>query len=178
MLIPCVSAATSVAEAVEAANKIGYPVLLRAAYALGGLGSGFAENEKELVALAEKALASSSQVLIDQVRRPSIILTNQVMDRVDGEAESMSRLGLGTQQRRQNTRDCCACEGCYVTLPDCVGGWMQDLRGWKEIEYEVVRDMQDNCVTVCNMENFDPLGEERAYLTTGSLEKQRAKGER
>lgn len=60
-------AATSVEEAVEAAKKIGYPVLLRAAYALGGLGSGFAENEKELVNLAEKALSSSSQVLIDQV---------------------------------------------------------------------------------------------------------------
>lgn len=59
--------ATSVEEAVEAAKKIGYPVLLRAAYALGGLGSGFAENEKELVNLAEKALSSSSQVLIDQV---------------------------------------------------------------------------------------------------------------
>lgn len=91
--------ATSMEEAKEAANKIGYPVLIRAAYALGGLGSGFAEDEAELVALAEKAFASSSQILIDQ-----------------------------------------------------------DLRGWKEIEYEVVRDIEDNCVTVCNMENFDPLG--------------------
>jgi len=91
--------ATSVAEALENANKIGYPVLVRAAFALGGLGSGFAADDKELTDLAKKAFASSDQILIDQ-----------------------------------------------------------DLRGWKEVEYEVVRDCRDNCITVCNMENFDPLG--------------------
>jgi len=91
--------ATSVEEALKAANKIGYPVLIRAAYALGGLGSGFAHDDKELTELAVKAFASSEQILIDQ-----------------------------------------------------------DLRGWKEIEYEVVRDCNNNCITVCNMENFDPLG--------------------
>ena len=91
--------ATTMEEAVEAANKIGYPVLIRAAFALGGLGSGFASDEKELRSLASKAFSSSSQILIDQ-----------------------------------------------------------DLRGWKELEYEVVRDCQNNCITVCNMENFDPLG--------------------
>ncbi len=83
----------------EAAAKIGYPVLIRAAYALGGLGSGFAEDEHSLRELAAKAFAASDQILIDQ-----------------------------------------------------------DLRGWKEIEYEVVRDANNNCITVCNMENFDPLG--------------------
>jgi carbamoyl-phosphate synthase small subunit len=91
--------AVTVREAVVAAERIGYPVLVRAAYALGGLGSGFASNEEELVGLASKALAVSPQILLDQ-----------------------------------------------------------DLRGWKEIEYEVVRDAADNCITVCNMENFDPLG--------------------
>jgi carbamoyl-phosphate synthase small subunit len=91
--------ATTMDEAVEAASKIGYPVLIRAAFALGGLGSGFANNEAELRSLAAKAFSSSHQILIDQ-----------------------------------------------------------DLRGWKEVEYEVVRDCQDNCITVCNMENFDPLG--------------------
>ena len=91
--------ATTIDEAVEAANKIGYPVLIRAAFALGGLGSGFAENELELRALAAMAFSTSTQILIDQ-----------------------------------------------------------DLRGWKELEYEVVRDASDNCITVCNMENFDPLG--------------------
>ena len=91
--------AITIEDAVIAAAKIGYPVLVRAAFALGGLGSGFAHNEKELRELAAKAFANSSQILIDQ-----------------------------------------------------------DLRGWKELEYEVVRDCQDNCVTVCNMENFDPLG--------------------
>ena len=91
--------ATSIPEAVENANKIGYPVLVRAAFALGGLGSGFAANDAELIALAEKAFSTSEQILIDQ-----------------------------------------------------------DLRGWKELEYEVVRDAADNCITVCNMENFDPLG--------------------
>lgn len=91
--------ATTIDEATVAANKIGYPVLIRAAYALGGLGSGFAENDEELKTMAAKAFATSSQILIDQ-----------------------------------------------------------DLRGWKELEYEVVRDSSDNCITVCNMENFDPLG--------------------
>lgn len=91
--------ATSIEEAKEAANKIGYPVLIRAAYALGGLGSGFAANDEELKIMAAKAFTTSNQILIDQ-----------------------------------------------------------DLRGWKELEYEVVRDSSDNCITVCNMENFDPLG--------------------
>jgi len=91
--------ATTVEEAIGAANKIGYPVLVRAAFALGGLGSGFASNDAELTSLAQKAFTTSNQILIDQ-----------------------------------------------------------DLRGWKELEYEVVRDIHDNCVTVCNMENFDPLG--------------------
>eukprot|EP00939_MAST-03C_sp_MAST-3C-sp1_P001072 g1072.t1 len=86
-------------EAVAAANKIGYPVLVRAAFALGGLGSGFASDEKSLRKLVKKSFANSSQVIIDQ-----------------------------------------------------------DLRGWKEVEYEVVRDVNNNCITVCNMENFDPLG--------------------
>lgn len=91
--------ATNIEEALVSANKIGYPVLVRAAFALGGLGSGFAENDKELEDLASKAFSCSDQILIDQ-----------------------------------------------------------DLRGWKELEYEVVRDCNDNCITVCNMENFDPLG--------------------
>ena len=83
----------------KAAERLGYPVILRAAYALGGLGSGFCDNEQELVALAEKAFSFSPQVLVEK-----------------------------------------------------------SLKGWKEIEYEVVRDRYDNCITVCNMENFDPLG--------------------
>jgi anthranilate/para-aminobenzoate synthase component II len=91
--------ATNIEEALKAANKIGYPVLIRAAYALGGLGSGFAEDDDELKVMAAKAFSTSNQILIDQ-----------------------------------------------------------DLRGWKELEYEVVRDASDNCITVCNMENFDPLG--------------------
>lgn len=91
--------ATNIEDACVAALKIGYPVLIRAAYALGGLGSGFADDEVTLRELCAKAFAISDQVLIDQ-----------------------------------------------------------DLRGWKEIEYEVVRDCRDNCVTVCNMENFDPVG--------------------
>ena len=91
--------ATNVEEAIAAAKKVGYPCLVRAAFALGGLGSGFADDEAELVALARKAFAASPQILVDQ-----------------------------------------------------------DLRGWKEVEYEVVRDCRDNCITVCNMENFDPLG--------------------
>lgn len=83
----------------RAASELGYPVIIRAAYALGGLGSGFADNEKELDRLCEKAFAFSPQVLVEK-----------------------------------------------------------SLKGWKEIEYEVVRDRYDNCITVCNMENFDPLG--------------------
>ncbi|MDD3106109.1 MAG: carbamoyl-phosphate synthase (glutamine-hydrolyzing) large subunit, partial [Bacteroidales bacterium] len=86
-------------EAINAAEKLGYPVILRAAYALGGLGSGFCDNQEELTALAEKSFAFASQVLVEK-----------------------------------------------------------SLKGWKEIEYEVVRDKYDNCITVCNMENFDPLG--------------------
>ena len=91
--------ATTVDEALRVAETIGYPVLVRAAFALGGLGSGFAADATELRELATKAFATSDQILIDQ-----------------------------------------------------------DLRGWKELEYEVVRDAKDNCITVCNMENFDPLG--------------------
>ena len=91
--------ATNVKEAIDAANDIGYPLIVRAAYALGGLGSGFASNEKELVELCNKAFAVSPQVLVER-----------------------------------------------------------SMKGWKEIEYEVVRDINDNCITVCNMENFDPLG--------------------
>lgn len=92
-------AVESVASAKRVASKVGYPVIVRAAYALGGLGSGFCDNEEELEKLCEKAFAFSPQVLIEK-----------------------------------------------------------SLRGWKEIEYEVVRDGNDNCITVCNMENFDPLG--------------------
>ena len=83
----------------KAAREVGYPVIIRAAYALGGLGSGFADNEEELNRICEKAFSFSPQVLVEK-----------------------------------------------------------SLKGWKEIEYEVVRDQYDNCITVCNMENFDPLG--------------------
>jgi len=93
------ASASSVCEAIRVVQDIGFPVIVRAAYALGGLGSGFANNEAELVDLCNKALAASPQVLIER-----------------------------------------------------------SMKGWKEIEYEVVRDAQDNCITVCNMENFDPLG--------------------
>jgi len=89
----------SVADSVEAATKIGYPVLVRAAFALGGLGSGFAHDEDELRQLVTVALVNSPQVIVDK-----------------------------------------------------------SLKGWKELEYEVVRDKNDNCITVCNMENFDPMG--------------------
>jgi len=92
-------AVNTVDDALAAAAHLGYPVIVRAAYALGGLGSGFCDNEKELVALVEKALSFSPQVLVEK-----------------------------------------------------------SLKGWKEVEYEVVRDRFDNCITVCNMENFDPLG--------------------
>ncbi|MBO4994431.1 MAG: carbamoyl-phosphate synthase (glutamine-hydrolyzing) large subunit [Muribaculaceae bacterium] len=92
-------AVNTIHDAIQAANDLGYPVIVRAAYALGGLGSGFCDNEEELVALTEKALSFSPQVLVEK-----------------------------------------------------------SLKGWKEVEYEVVRDRYDNCITVCNMENFDPLG--------------------
>ena len=92
-------ACTDLDEARAAARALGYPVIVRAAYALGGLGSGFCDNEEQLVALVEKALTFSPQVLVEK-----------------------------------------------------------SLKGWKEVEYEVVRDRYDNCITVCNMENFDPLG--------------------
>jgi carbamoyl-phosphate synthase/aspartate carbamoyltransferase/dihydroorotase len=95
---PC-EAAYTLEQAIEAADRLGYPVLIRAAFALGGLGSGFAYNKEELIQLATSAFAMTSQVLIDK-----------------------------------------------------------SLKGWKEIEYEVVRDNFDNCITVCNMENIDPLG--------------------
>ena len=92
-------ACSTIEEVRQAAADLGFPVILRAAYALGGLGSGFCDNEEELEAQAEEAFSFSPQVLVEK-----------------------------------------------------------SLRGWKEIEYEVVRDQYDNCITVCNMENFDPLG--------------------
>ncbi|MCC8171191.1 MAG: carbamoyl-phosphate synthase (glutamine-hydrolyzing) large subunit [Parabacteroides sp.] len=92
-------AVETLGDARKAARELGYPVIIRAAYALGGLGSGFCDNEEELDVLAEKAFSFSPQLLIEK-----------------------------------------------------------SLKGWKEIEYEVVRDRFDNCITVCNMENFDPLG--------------------
>ncbi|KAH0622968.1 hypothetical protein JD844_025922, partial [Phrynosoma platyrhinos] len=92
-------AACSLEQALAAAERLGYPVLVRSAYALGGLGSGFANGREELMALVSQAFAHTSQVLVDK-----------------------------------------------------------SLKGWKEIEYEVMRDAYDNCVTVCNMENLDPLG--------------------
>ena len=92
-------AVENIIDARKAAAELGYPVIIRAAYALGGLGSGFCDNEEELNVLAEKAFSFSPQVLVEK-----------------------------------------------------------SLKGWKEVEYEVVRDAYDNCITVCNMENFDPLG--------------------
>ncbi len=92
-------ACSNIEDARRAAKELGYPIIIRAAYALGGLGSGFCDNEEELNKLAEKAFSFSPQVLVEK-----------------------------------------------------------SLKGWKEIEYEVVRDRYDNCITVCNMENFDPLG--------------------
>ena len=92
-------AVNTVGDALAAAGRLGYPVIVRAAYALGGMGSGFCDNETELVELASKALSFSPQVLVEK-----------------------------------------------------------SLKGWKEVEYEVVRDRYDNCITVCNMENFYPLG--------------------
>jgi len=95
---PC-EAAYSLEQAIDAAERLSYPVLIRAAFALGGLGSGFAYNKEDLVQLATSAFAMTNQILIDN-----------------------------------------------------------SLKGWKEIEYEVVRDNFDNCITVCNMEDIDPLG--------------------
>lgn len=92
-------AVTNITDAINAANTLHYPIIIRAAYALGGLGSGFCNNEEELLSLASKAFTYSSQILVEE-----------------------------------------------------------SLKGWKEVEYEVVRDQYDNCITVCNMENFDPLG--------------------
>ncbi|KAK3693829.1 hypothetical protein B0T22DRAFT_436978 [Podospora appendiculata] len=92
-------AVNTIDEALEAADKIGYPIIVRAAYALGGLGSGFANNEEELRNMAARSLTLSPQILVEK-----------------------------------------------------------SLKGWKEVEYEVVRDANNNCITVCNMENFDPLG--------------------
>jgi carbamoyl-phosphate synthase large subunit len=92
-------AATNLEESLAASQKLGFPIIIRAAYALGGLGSGFCSNTDELTKLATKAFAYSPQVLVEE-----------------------------------------------------------SLKGWKEVEYEVVRDQYDNCITVCNMENFDPLG--------------------
>src|SRR5690606_3558308 len=97
--IPPSVAAATVEGAVAAADEIGYPVIVRAAYALGGLGSGFANNREELLALVEPALKSAPQVLVER-----------------------------------------------------------SLKGWKEVEYEVMRDSEGNAITICNMENFDPLG--------------------
>jgi carbamoyl-phosphate synthase large subunit len=92
-------AVNTIEEALDAAKQIGYPIIVRAAYALGGLGSGFANNEEELRNMAARSLTLSPQILVEK-----------------------------------------------------------SLKGWKEVEYEVVRDAQNNCITVCNMENFDPLG--------------------
>ncbi|KUI66126.1 Carbamoyl-phosphate synthase arginine-specific large chain [Cytospora mali] len=92
-------AVNTIEEALDAANQIGYPIIVRAAYALGGLGSGFANNEEELRNMAARSLTLSPQILVEK-----------------------------------------------------------SLKGWKEVEYEVVRDANNNCITVCNMENFDPLG--------------------
>ena len=91
--------AVNMEEARAAAKKVGFPIIIRAAYTLGGLGSGFCENDEELEVLASKAFSYSPQILVEE-----------------------------------------------------------SIKGWKEVEYEVVRDKYDNCITVCNMENFDPLG--------------------
>jgi len=96
---PISIAVTSVADAVKASEKIGFPIIVRAAYTLGGMGSGFCYNTKELIERAENAFSYSNQILVEE-----------------------------------------------------------SLKGWKEVEYEVVRDCYNNCITVCNMENFDPLG--------------------
>ena len=92
-------AVESIEAAVESAAIIGYPLMIRSAFALGGLGSGICNDEAHLRDMAAKALSTSDQILVEK-----------------------------------------------------------SMKGWKEVEYEVVRDSQDNCITVCNMENFDPLG--------------------
>ena len=99
VLTPKSVACNSIEKAREAAKKLGFPLIIRAAYTLGGLGSGFCSNEEELNKLAENAFSYSPQILVEE-----------------------------------------------------------SIKGWKEVEYEVVRDVYDNCITVCNMENFDPLG--------------------
>jgi len=99
VLTPKSVACDSIEKAREAAKKLGFPLIIRAAYTLGGLGSGFCSNEEELNKLAENAFSYSPQILVEE-----------------------------------------------------------SIKGWKEVEYEVVRDVYDNCITVCNMENFDPLG--------------------
>ncbi len=99
VLTPRSVACDSIEKAREAAKKLGFPLIIRAAYTLGGLGSGFCANEEELNKLAENAFSYSPQILVEE-----------------------------------------------------------SIKGWKEVEYEVVRDIYDNCITVCNMENFDPLG--------------------
>ncbi|TAJ13236.1 carbamoyl-phosphate synthase (glutamine-hydrolyzing) large subunit [Marinilabiliaceae bacterium JC017] len=96
---PVSIAVTSIDDAVKAAGEIGYPIIVRAAYTLGGMGSGFCSNKEELISRAENAFSYSNQILVEE-----------------------------------------------------------SLKGWKEVEYEVVRDAYNNCITVCNMENFDPLG--------------------
>jgi carbamoyl-phosphate synthase large subunit len=96
---PKSKAVTNVKDAIKAAEEIGYPIMIRSGFALGGLGSGIAQNETELKYIAKKALSACHQILVEEY-----------------------------------------------------------LKGWKEIEYEVVRDCDDNCITVCNMENFDPMG--------------------
>ncbi|MFT3740453.1 MAG: carbamoyl-phosphate synthase (glutamine-hydrolyzing) large subunit [Breznakibacter sp.] len=96
---PVSIAVTSVQDAVKASEKIGFPIIVRAAYTLGGMGSGFCNNTEELIQRAENAFSYSNQILVEE-----------------------------------------------------------SLKGWKEVEYEVVRDCYNNCITVCNMENFDPLG--------------------
>ncbi|MBK3517454.1 carbamoyl-phosphate synthase (glutamine-hydrolyzing) large subunit [Carboxylicivirga marina] len=96
---PVSIAVTTVDEAVEASKKIGFPIIVRAAYTLGGMGSGFCHSTEELIERAENAFSYSNQILVEE-----------------------------------------------------------SLKGWKEVEYEVVRDAYNNCITVCNMENFDPLG--------------------
>lgn len=97
--VPSSSAVTTVPAALSASEKLGFPVIVRAAFALGGRGSGFAKNREQLRSIAERAFTHSKQILVEEC-----------------------------------------------------------LKGWKEVEYEVVRDVHDNCITVCNMENFDPLG--------------------
>lgn len=92
-------AVTTIDDAIKAANEIGYPIIIRAAYTLGGQGSGFCNNNDELLKMSEKAFSYANQILVEE-----------------------------------------------------------SIKGWKEVEYEVVRDKYDNCITVCNMENFDPLG--------------------